>query len=471
MQDILNQLHKITSWGIKKKTSSQDARRILLTNQICAIIIALSSIYGVIFVGLKLYFLAILVPPVVGLFSLSLILNKYHHPTLSKLFLISAICFALIIYSSALGKESGLNLLFLVLVTISTAAFDLKTQKKEIVSGSLIAMGSWVYLELTRYSPLGIQPIPLNTFTQTAIYITSCSLIICINFMAIIMYHKANQTSEEALSKAHQEVQKLYEEAKKRRYMLEKASQQKAFATLSQGIAHLIRNPMGMILTSIELLADNSHDPVKVGRYCETTKENLMRLTRITNNMIKYGEAGFIHDIGFNDLNAAIQSAIDIAKAECTHHQITVQFNPSKLQPISFDPNMLPQVFFDIIVNSIEAIGSRGSISISTQYESYKTIDGDNRNGVKISIQDTGCGILPEHKAFIFDPYYTTKYGHSGLGLNIALKIIDAHDGNILVKSVPGGKGVITEIYLPLTPSKKIQIYQTKRNNDGASIE
>ncbi len=470
MQKILNQLHKVTSWGIKKKASNQEAKQIFLTNQICTIIIALSVIYSGVFFWLKLYFLAALVFPIVGLFSLSLILNKTDHPTLAKLFLISAISFALIIYSSALGKESGLNLLFLVLITIATAVFDLNTQKKEIIIGSLITIISWIYLEFTHYTPLGIHPISLNSFARIAIYITSCSLIICINVMAIIMYHKANQTSENALSKAHQEVQKLYEEAKKRRYMLEKASQQKAFATLSQGIAHLIRNPMGMILTSVELLADNSHDPVKVGKYCETTKENLIRLTRITNNMIKYGEAGFIHDIGFNDLNMAIQSAIDIAKAECTHHQITIQFNPNKLQPIPFDPNILPQVFFDIIVNAIDAIGIRGSIRIDTQYESYRTIDGDNRNGVKIAITDTGCGILPEHKAFIFDPYYTTKYSHSGLGLNIALKIIDAHDGNILIKNnPPPQKGITAEIYLPLTPSKKIQLYQNKRKKDGNS--
>jgi len=464
-----NALHKISNWGITRKTSNQDAKRTLLTNQICLVIIGFSLIYCCVFIILKFYFLAALVVPVISIFSLSLILNKYHHTTLAKLFLISAISFALLIYSSALGRGSGLQLLFLVLITIASAVFDLKTEKKEICIGAIIAIGSWIYLELTRYTAFNIPRLSLNLATEIAIYATSCFLIIGINIMAIIMYYKANLTSEEALSKAHQEVQKLYEEAKKRRYMLEKASQQKAFATLSQGIAHLIRNPMGMILTSVELLADHKNDPVKVGKYCETTKENLIRLTRITNNMIKYGEAGFIHDIGFNDLNAAILSAIDIARAECLHHQITIQFTPSKLQPIPFDPNMLPQVFFDIIVNSIEAIGSRGQISIDTKYESYTTIDGESRNGVKISITDTGTGILPEHKAFLFDPYFTTKYGHSGLGLNIALKIIDAHDGNILVKSPQNTQGTITEIFLPLTPSKKIQTYQTKRKNDTDS--
>ena len=104
------------------------------------------------------------------------------------------------------------------------------------------------------------------------------------------------------------------------------------------------------------------------------------------------------------------------------------------------DGDMLKQVLLNLFINAQQAMPDGGELMLRTQK--------NGRNAV-IIVSDTGKGIEPENLDRIFNAYYSTKAGGSGLGLSTSKKIIEAHNGSIKVDSVPG-KGTSFTIQLPL---------------------
>ncbi len=103
-------------------------------------------------------------------------------------------------------------------------------------------------------------------------------------------------------------------------------------------------------------------------------------------------------------------------------------------------PDQLTQVFLNLIVNAVEAMPEGGTLTvISTQRDSRLAIE----------VQDTGPGLTPEEAARIFEPFYTTKAGGTGLGLAVSYGIIQQHGGRIEVHGVPG-QGTTFTVLLPL---------------------
>jgi signal transduction histidine kinase len=107
------------------------------------------------------------------------------------------------------------------------------------------------------------------------------------------------------------------------------------------------------------------------------------------------------------------------------------------------DAGKMRQVFMNLIMNAYQSIGRDGSITISTR-------DDPARNGFRITVSDTGCGISEEVRHSIFDPFFTTKEPGQGTGLGLAVSygIVQEHHGDISFESEPG-KGTTFNIWLP----------------------
>ncbi|MCP3925893.1 MAG: response regulator [Desulfobacterales bacterium] len=136
------------------------------------------------------------------------------------------------------------------------------------------------------------------------------------------------------------------------------------------------------------------------------------------------------------DINESIEVTLNILRNE-TKYKIEIVKNYGKLPEIKCLSQKISQAFMNIILNSIQAIDEKGTITISTKH-----IEGRRRNDnvVEIIIKDTGNGIPEENISQLFDPFYTTKpVGKgTGLGLSITYDIIIAHGGSITVASEPG---------------------------------
>jgi signal transduction histidine kinase len=120
------------------------------------------------------------------------------------------------------------------------------------------------------------------------------------------------------------------------------------------------------------------------------------------------------------------------------HIALQVQLEPDVYE-VNVDEHQMSQAFLNIFSNAVQAIPDRGEIILKTE---------NRKGGVLISVTDTGIGISDEEKEKVFEPFFTKKQRGTGLGLAVVKKIIDNHNGEILIADRDGG-GTVFSLWLP----------------------
>ncbi len=148
------------------------------------------------------------------------------------------------------------------------------------------------------------------------------------------------------------------------------------------------------------------------------------------------------------DINKCLESALNMVRSELKS-KVEIRREYGDLPLVLCYPQSINQVFMNLLMNAVQAIEDKGVVTITTRKVKQP------REGVEIKISDTGKGIEEEIIHKIFDPFFTTKpVGKgTGLGLNVAYKIIKSHHGEIRVESTPG-KGTSFFVFLPLLKEK-----------------
>jgi two-component system NtrC family sensor kinase len=145
------------------------------------------------------------------------------------------------------------------------------------------------------------------------------------------------------------------------------------------------------------------------------------------------------------DLNRILQETVSLVGKQALFFNISVvQKLDPQLAPVLADRSQLQQVFMNILMNAVQAMQERGTITIRTRRN-------DAAHSVEVSISDTGCGIPQDQINRIFDPFFTTKTSGqgTGLGLSIAYGIVTTHGGSIAAHSTPGHGSTFT-VSLPM---------------------
>lgn len=209
-----------------------------------------------------------------------------------------------------------------------------------------------------------------------------------------------------------------------------------AMGEMAAKIVHEIRNP----LCSMELFAGmlaKDLENTEQGELAKGISAGIGNMNTILTNMLFFARPHIpvrknvrIGTVIADSL-AMFQPMIDSHGIICT----TLTGD----QAVTGDPDLLRQVFINIIVNAVHAMPEGGNLHI--------TMTEDNEN-VIVSIHDTGAGISPDIMERIFDPFFSTKEKGTGLGLAIAAKIVQAHGGYIKVRSEPG-RGTEFRLTLP----------------------
>jgi two-component system NtrC family sensor kinase len=215
------------------------------------------------------------------------------------------------------------------------------------------------------------------------------------------------------------------------------------------GREHLRRVDPEIVAEAERLEADIDLPYIRASlpRLFERSLEGLKRVRDIVKNLRDFArldEAEFKEA----DLNAALQSTLEIASHEIKDKALDLRTHFAELPPVLCHPGKINQVFLNVLLNAIQASQPGGSIEVRTRPE-----DSSPDGGVVIEVQDSGCGIKPEHLPHIFDPFFTTKpVGEgTGLGLSVSYGIIRDHGGSIEVNSEIG-RGTLFRIRLPLRP-------------------
>src|SRR5690606_24268365 len=141
-------------------------------------------------------------------------------------------------------------------------------------------------------------------------------------------------------------------------------------------------------------------------------------------------------------VNSLVETLADLVRPECKERRIELELDlDPAIPPFGLDPEQIYQALLNVVRNAIEAIDKpEGHLALRTHLRSDQVL---------IEVEDNGCGIPEESRLSIFEPYNTTKFNGTGLGLMVVFRIISAHGGAIGLDSEVG-RGTVFRIALPL---------------------
>jgi signal transduction histidine kinase len=237
------------------------------------------------------------------------------------------------------------------------------------------------------------------------------------------------QAVSETLSEANRSLKLAQDEARR-------AERLAALGQLSAGLAHEIRNPLGVIKGSSEILAQKlgTADPLakELAGYIYT---EVNRVSALVSRFLDFARPSQL-DLSSTDVIRVVERCLKTISSQeaCVKAKIQRDFAPG-LPHVMMDQDLCDQVFTNLLMNACEAMGEQGG---NVWVRIRATSEKDGEAGVVVEIEDSGPGVPPELKEQIFNPFVTTKKSGVGLGLAIVSKIVDAHGGSVKLMSEPG---------------------------------
>jgi signal transduction histidine kinase len=246
----------------------------------------------------------------------------------------------------------------------------------------------------------------------------------------------------ENLAEANRSLRQAQEEARR-------AERLAALGQLSAGLAHEIRNPLGVIKGSAEILNQKltASDPMaqELSGYIYT---EVNRVSALVSRFLDFARPSQLN-MQPEDMPALLDTCVRTATEQgaTAHVRITREYAPSVPQ-VMVDRELCEQVFTNLIMNACEAMGEQGG-ELKLRLRSAGA-------QVAVEIEDSGPGVPEPMREQIFNPFFTTKKTGVGLGLAIVSKIVDAHGGTLKLVS-PSGSGACFRVTLPKAQAKGAQ--------------
>ena len=210
---------------------------------------------------------------------------------------------------------------------------------------------------------------------------------------------------------------------------------------LAAGVAHELNEPLGNILGLAQLSLKLPDLPNQAKSDLNKIEDCVIYSREIIKKLMEFSRQSSLSKENF-DLNQLIENSITFLEARCNKEGITIIRQYAEHITITADPTQIKQVITNLTINAIQAMKNGGELTIITQKTDKK---------VAFSIEDSGIGISEKNISRAFVPFFTTKdVGEgTGLGLSVVYGIIQSHNGDIKVSSVPG-QGTIFQVTLPL---------------------
>ena len=231
---------------------------------------------------------------------------------------------------------------------------------------------------------------------------------------------------------------------------IQKAQRLESAGVLAGGMAHDFNNLLTSILGNVSLAKVFADPEGKVYERLTETEKAVMRAKNLTQQLLTFAKGGVPVTRTVDLSNTIVESAefaLRGAILKCVY-QIA-----ENLWPVEADLGQISQVIHNLVINAYHSMPNGGSCRVEAKNilnRDTASIPLPEGRYVKISVQDFGSGILPEHLNKIFDPFFTTKRSGTGLGLSTAYSIIKKHGGVLTVDSEVG-KGSIFHIFLPVS--------------------
>ncbi len=244
------------------------------------------------------------------------------------------------------------------------------------------------------------------------------------------------------LEKSHQQLKISHEELEHAQRQLIQTEKMASLGQLAAGVAHELNNPIGSIMMFSRILQKELGPNEQWQKDITLVVQEADRAAKIVKDLLSFSRETKIKP-GLANINNVIEEALSLLVKQSLFHNIQVQWRLAASLPTTFaDPDLLKQVFLNIILNAAQAMEGKGTLTI-------QTLELDRGQGIEIRIEDTGKGIPEEHLPRLFDPFFTTKEKGTGLGLSLVYSIVSKHKGAVRAESQLG-QGATFIIDLPV---------------------
>ena len=203
-----------------------------------------------------------------------------------------------------------------------------------------------------------------------------------------------------------------------------------AMGEMAVELAHEIRNPLGSIELFASLLEKELPEGNDLRRWAENIRVGSRSLNNIVSNMLHIANP-LSPSFSLVSVHDVVGEVLGFTELIMNQRGVIVQVNLDAANPeIMADRELLKQVILNLVLNAMQAMPSKGSLTVSTA-----NVESSGVPDLEIKVQDTGLGIPPENIDRIFDPFFTTNKNGTGLGLSVVHQIVEGHSGFIQVTS------------------------------------
>jgi len=246
-------------------------------------------------------------------------------------------------------------------------------------------------------------------------------------------------TLVERLNEAHARLHQLHQQ------QLEHADRLATTGEMAASMAHEIRNPLAGVLGALQVIDSDLPEADPNKPIVQEMMVQMERMNLAVNDLLSYARPA-PPKFDRTDLNGILERTVSIMSSQARKKNVNLELSLKESLPhLHADRKLLQQLFWNIILNALQATNDGGLVAVSTT---------SDNGSVTVTVRDNGKGISSAERENIFKPFYTTKHQGTGLGLTISRRIVEQHRGSIVLENGTSA-GTTCVVRLPVEPPEE----------------
>jgi two-component system sensor histidine kinase HydH len=273
-------------------------------------------------------------------------------------------------------------------------------------------------------------------------------------------FRRSWQEAAENLERSYAELRRQADTMLEIETQLRRADRLAAVGQLAAGMTHEIRNPLGSIRGTAEILKDDFPPGHPKAEFLDILLRETDRLNQVVEDFLGFArQRGDEAEANRTDLGEAVRETIGLLAPQARRTHVTLRADPEPGVSVGGSAAQLKQVFLNLLLNAVQSAPSGSTVTVGVEIRTgrvqatgYRDVEG---RVAALTVEDEGPGIQAEALPHLFEPFFTTKPEGTGLGLAISQRITEALGGTLTAENRPGGGARFT-LLLPLAEGLEV---------------